>query len=59
MVQIRSNVRSPPTNESRITVNVAGRASGMITYRSRCQNPPPSIETASVYSLGIDTMPAM
>ena len=47
MVQIRSNERSPPMNDSRITVNVAGRDSGSVTCQNLAHDPPPSAETAS------------
>ena len=40
IVQIRSNVRRPPMNDSRITVNVAFRLSGTMTWRKRTQAPP-------------------
>ena len=47
IVQMRSNERSPPMSESRITVNVAGAASGRVTLRNLVQAPPPSTSTAS------------
>ena len=40
-------------NDSRMTVNVAFRLSGTMTWRKRAQAPP-SRRTASVYSSGID-----
>ena len=58
IVQIRSNVRSPPMNDSRITVKVALRLSGTMTCRNLA-HAPPSSSTASMYSSGMDRMPAM
>src|SRR5258707_13963402 len=58
MVQIRSNVRSPPINDNKITVKDALRLKGKITCRNATQVPPSSL-AASKYSTGIDKMPAM
>ena len=59
IVQIRSNERSPPMNDSRITVNVAFRLSGRMTCRNRDPGRRRRAATASKYSSGIDRMPAM
>ena len=45
-------------NDSRMTAKVALRDSGTVTWRNFAQAPPSSL-TASLYSSGIDRMPAM
>jgi hypothetical protein len=59
IAQIRSNERSPPISDSRMTVTVAGRASGRMIRRKLSQALAPSILAASKYSAGMDTMPAI
>ncbi len=47
IVQMRSKDRRPPMNDSRMTVKVAGRASGSVMFRNLSHAPPPSTSTAS------------
>jgi hypothetical protein len=47
IVQMRSKDRRPPISDSRMTVNVAGRASGSVIFQNFCHAPPPSTSRAS------------